>query len=534
MRNLGLYIFICIVCPCSLSAQKRATNRVVPYSPSFIVPLKHNYWDSIHHVSPQIKYASKRLKDQHIENPAVRYAIENLKKEQAKYYEINKAINTLTEYAENKHIKYLINYIRTYLESISEKEDAIEQIQARISEDSINFYKQHPEMDTIHYDIFLNTDLSTLVTFMKQDRNYQWLKEKSRDSVLITLLSASNCPQKLWLNNGKIQYHRFVTQNLLGDTIGTVIKVLPRGNRIKFVFDENVYQIKKNITSREIPEAYLLKAPDSIYFALAKMNIGSLKRKYWTYCSDVILSFGQGYITKNWSSGGENSLSILADLKYFLNYKKENLGWENSFRYRLGALKSGNENLSKNEDKIEIQSKVGIKAFRHWNYATQFDMNTALFKTYNYPKRDEVIASFLTPGNFTLSLGLDYKPKSNISLYLSPIAGQWIYVRDTNRIDPSRFGLEEGKKFKGDAGAKVELKNNHELFKFLKVDNHLILFSSYYEQPERLTVDWRLSLDFKINYFMQTSVYANAVYDQTYSKKIQLKQTLNIGVHFRF
>lgn len=251
------------------------------------------------------------------------------------------------------------------------------------------------------------------------------------------------------------------------------------------------------------------------------------------YYSDVTFSFGQGFISSNWASGGENSLSILSDIKYFATYKKNNTTWENSIRYRLGALKSGSEDLSKNEDKLELQSKLGVKAFKHWNYATQFDMNTVLFKTKNNPDK-EVIAAFLTPGNFTLSLGLDYKPKSNISLYLSPIAGQWVYMRDTNLVAPSRYGLEIGKKFKSDAGAKIELKNQHELFKFLKIDNHLIIFSSYYEQPEKLTLDWRLTLNFKINYFMQTSVYANAVYNQNDSKKIQLKQTLNLGVYFRF
>lgn len=119
-------------------------------------------------------------------------------------------------------------------------------------------------------------------------------------------------------------------------------------------------------------------------------------------------------------------------------------------------------------------------------------------------------------------------------MYLSPIAGQWVYMRDTNLVAPKRYGLEAGKKFKSDAGAKVELKNQHEFFKFLKIDNHLIIFSSYYEQPEKLTMDWRLTLNFKINYFMQTSIYANAVYNQNDSKKIQLKQTLNLGVYFRF
>ena len=56
---------------------------------------------------------------------------------------------------------------------------------------------------------------------------------------------------------------------------------------------------------------------------------------------------------------------------------------------------------------------------------------------------------------------------------------------------------------------------------------------------EYVTIDQAAELDaFVLRqpncHFMQTSVYANAVYNQNDSKKIQLKQTLNLGVYFRF
>lgn len=534
MRNLVLVILVSLLSLNSLFAQKRTHVRVMPkIRDTYILPLKHNRMDSLNHILPQLKYVFLNYKNQHIDDPAVRYALDNLKKERAKYYELYRAINTLSDYAENEHIKYMLNYVRNYFQTVEAKEDAIRKIKERIQRDSTEFYNEHPE-DTTRCDELLNQNLKTLLSFMNRDVNYQWLKEKSRDSVQITLLSASNQPKNLWLNTGKTQYYRFMAENFIGDTIGTWVKVMPRGKQLKFFLDENVYQYKKYADPQEINEECRLETSDSIYFVLAPMNVGELTKSYWNYYSDVTLSFGQGYISSNWASGGENSLSILSDLKYFVNYKKKNATWENSFRYQLGALKSGNEDLNKNEDKLEIQSKLGIKAFKHWNYATQFDMNTALFKSYNNPKDKKVIATFLTPGNFTLSLGLDYKPRNNISLYLSPIAGQWVYMRDTNLVEPSRYGLEKGKKFKSDAGAKVELKNQHDLFSFLKIDNHVIIFSSYYEQPEKLTLDWRLTLNFRINYFMQTSVYANTVYNQNDSKKIQMKETLNLGVYFRF
>ena len=87
----------------------------------------------------------------------------------------------------------MLNYVRNYFETVQAKEEAIRQIEERIKRDSVNFYNEHPE-DSVQYDKLLNQNLKALLSFMDQDVNYQWLKEKSRDSVQITLLSASNRP----------------------------------------------------------------------------------------------------------------------------------------------------------------------------------------------------------------------------------------------------------------------------------------------------------------------------------------------------
>jgi hypothetical protein len=262
------------------------------------------------------------------------------------------------------------------------------------------------------------------------------------------------------------------------------------------------------------------------------MHSGTLRRKYWTYYTDMTLSFGQGYISENWAGGGESSLSLLSDMKYFINYTKNSLNWENAFRYRVGALKRGKEKLSKNEDKLEVLSKLGVKAFKYWNYAAQFDFNTVLFTSYNYPKREEIVANFLTPAYFTLSVGFDYKPNNKVSLYFSPIGGKWTYVRDTVRVtNTTRYGVEKGKKLKSAAGAKIDFKNTHTFFDFLLLEHRLIVFASYYDP---VTVDWRLTPGFKISSYLKTSINLNAVYDRNNSKKLQFKETLSLDVYFRF
>lgn len=68
----------------------------------------------------------------------------------------------------------------------------------------------------------------------------------------------------------------------------------------------------------------------------------------------------------------------------------------------------------------------------------------------------------------------------------------------------------------------------------MEIRNELIMFSSYYNSKQSFTGDWKVQIDFKINYFMRASVYANLVYDENYSDKLQFKETLNLGVNFRF
>ena len=115
MRNLVLVTFIFLISITSLFAQKREHTRVMSkLSSSRVLPLKHNKIDSLYHTRPQLKYIYLHHKNQHIDDPHVRYALENLKKERMKYYELYKAINTLSDYAENEHIKYMLNYVRKY------------------------------------------------------------------------------------------------------------------------------------------------------------------------------------------------------------------------------------------------------------------------------------------------------------------------------------------------------------------------------------------------------------------------------------
>lgn len=492
-----------------------------------------------------------RLPNSSIENPGIRYALQNLKKENNKDAEVNNAINTLIQYAENERLKYVVDYLKKYTnQHMAEQEQALNTLQNHITIDSIEFYKNNEHLLTGDYEDYLNTDLQTFVNYIRSDSNYVWLRNASRDSVLMEVVNMADNSIRFWANNGQMKFHRFWACNKLGDTIGTWIQVMPTGNRLKIYIDEDVYQAPI-IEKKEQKGNELTNKLGKECFIISTPKLGQLHRRYWTYYSEVEIAMSQGKLA-NWASGGENSLSLLSNLRYYLNYNRNKTSWESWVHYRFGFMKNGSEDIRKNEDRFELNSKLGQKAFKHWYYTAQFNMLTQLFNSYEYPKDEDrkLIANFMSPGYFTLSLGMDYKPKDNFSLIISPIAGKWNFVRDTAKIAPKRYGIsEEGKRFKREAGAQLDIFSKvNNLLKIMNLTNELKVFMSYEkkdkyinkdQEDERkkripLTANWKMTLSFKINYFMSASIYTETIYDENYSRKFQFKENLNLGVKFRF
>ncbi len=487
-----------------------------------------------------------------ITNSAIRYAVQNLQYKSFEDPELNQAIATLIHYVNDENVQYTTNYLKKYAHShIPEQEKALYKLQQYVTVDSAEYIDNMKSLLSGDYEEYLNTDLQLLVKYIQSEPNYVWLKKADRDSTFIELTSTNNSPIKFWVNNGKMQYYRFWAGNNLCDTVGTWVQIMPKGHKIKIYLDEDVCQtsmIEQIYQEKEVP---IFNPPCDKYFIPMDCKVHAIKRRYWTYYSEVELTMSQGAL-KNWSGGGDNSLSLISNLRYYWNYNRNKTSWENWMHYRFGFMKNGDEEMRKNEDRFELNSKVGQKAFKHWYYTAQFNMVTQLFNSYDYPKDKsrELVANFMSPGDFTLSLGMDYKPNSYFSLVISPIAGKWTFVRDSSKIAPKRYGITEaGKRFKREAGAQVNMISRlNNLFNLLNVNNELKVFLSYEKKDKYitekesgetkkrlpLTINWKMTIDFKINYFMTASIYTETVYDESFSKKLQFKENLNLGVKFRF
>jgi hypothetical protein len=287
-------------------------------------------------------------------------------------------------------------------------------------------------------------------------------------------------------------------------------------------------------------------------FTMAQGDTTIISKGQWKYGGEGTLNINQGYLS-NWVEGGESSISATWIMNLNANYKSENTVWDSFAKWKYGVLKSGYNELRKNEDKFEFESKFGYNASERWYYSGLMNVKSQLFNGYNYPNDTVPVSAFLSPGNIVSSIGMDYKPNNRFTIMLSPLSVKTTIVYDTVNIDQTRYGLSEDQRFKGELGGYVTAKWRAKLHENIVMNNKIELFSSYLNNPENIDVDWEFAIVLKATKFLSTTISTHLIYDDDIdipvykyengnvvrdgdkmTKAIQFKEMLSIGFSYKF
>lgn len=287
---------------------------------------------------------------------------------------------------------------------------------------------------------------------------------------------------------------------------------------------------------------------------------------YWTNGGFASIVFNQISLT-NWAKGGESSLSSAAFLNLFANYKKDGFQWDNSLDLGYG-IQSGEElGLRKNEDKIDLNSKVGLNAFNQVFYTALLNLKTQFTYGYNYPNDTDVVSKFFAPAYLIISLGLDYKPADYFSVYLSPATGRFIFVLDQRLADQGAYGVEKavydnngnlinnGKTLKPEFGAYLKAFFKKDIIENVNLESKLALFNNYTDKDpgnrKNIDVDWETNIVMKINKFITANLILHLIYDENIKvpifekvngvktkvgegSRLQIKQVFGLGFSYKF
>lgn len=246
----------------------------------------------------------------------------------------------------------------------------------------------------------------------------------------------------------------------------------------------------------------------------------------------------------NWSAGGENSIAGNAYLNASLTHKKGYWLWVSSVVLDYGLSKTRTQGLRKSSDKIGIATQLGYSTNNVWFYTLMGDLNTQFAKGYKYPDQAHQISNFFAPGYSNIALGMEWRPKSNYSLLLSPASTKMTFVCDDYLSNQGAFGVDPGKHFKIEAGAFVKARAELSLMENVNLITTADFFTPYSKNFGNVDVNWDVLISMKINKILSASINTTLRYDddvKTFNAdgvkkgpKVQFKEILGIGLAYNF
>jgi hypothetical protein len=313
-----------------------------------------------------------------------------------------------------------------------------------------------------------------------------------------------------------------------------------------------------------------------------EVKINDTVTHHWRYTGFFGVNFGQVALV-NWAAGGQNSIAVQANANATWTYENKHFLWDNQLNFSLGGIAGGRimhpsannkYPFRKNVDILQITSRAGyiIDKKKQWMATFLTDLKTSLFDGFDYSNYDAGTASSrqlsstpFSPSNLLLSLGINYKPTSFFSLYLSPATAKFTIMDNStllpqgdtsyNKVDRTRYGLDNGTSYHASIGAYLRMDFQKDLWKNINVKTSLELFQSYtdkhvldgivqselaavyaaypseatnpgpatqdlknhlyYDNRGNTYVNWLTNITFKVNKFITASLETQLIYDQT-------------------
>jgi hypothetical protein len=265
--------------------------------------------------------------------------------------------------------------------------------------------------------------------------------------------------------------------------------------------------------------------------------------KKWRKGGIYSLNISQGSLS-NWAAGGDNfSLSVNSLLSMYAFYKEDKHSWDNTFDFNLGYVNTTSLGNRKNDDRFDLLSKYGYALNSKLNLAGLFNLRSQFFKGYTFPDNVKTFSSnFMAPGYVLLSVGLDYKPTKNLSIFVSPTTARWVIVKDTALANKGLYGVTPGKKSNLEFGAFATINYMKEINKNVTYKGRLDLFSNYRRNPQNVDLFMSNILNVKLSKVLSATWGVDLIYDDDVhlfgpnqrSAALQLKSLVGLGLLVKF
>lgn len=268
---------------------------------------------------------------------------------------------------------------------------------------------------------------------------------------------------------------------------------------------------------------------------------------YWQKSFSGGINFNQASFN-NWSGGGINSVALGSVVAARALYEKGKTSWDNTADLQLGYVTQKGD-TRKAADQIFINSVLGQKVATKWDFFGSGTFNTFFASGYRYDKiaKDQtrlLVSGFFSPAQLTFAWGMAYRPNDWFSVRISPFSPRFTFVtdpevrvREVNGVfvkDPTAvaFGVASGKTVRMEWLAfQLQAALNRKLSETVSINARYQLYANYQTLN---AIDHRLDLILtaKVSKYISTTFGLIALYDKDFNAKLQLQQTLAVGLSY--
>ncbi|NME70243.1 DUF3078 domain-containing protein [Flammeovirga aprica] len=290
---------------------------------------------------------------------------------------------------------------------------------------------------------------------------------------------------------------------------------------------------------------FLFIFTSSTLFAQDSTSVNQPPKK-WKHTGQVGINFSNVGLV-NWSGGGESSYSFGGILNYKAVRETDRAITRLYTDLAFGLINQANSRFpfKKTDDQLNLGADYSYKWHKKVLFTAAADFRTQFAKGYEYVNDDlgveqEVqISDFLAPGYLNLNIGLTYNPAKYAYFTFSPLANRMTFVRDT--IFSERYGLDAGQQFRDQLGMNFKAGFDKEVVKNVTLKTVYNMFAEYSRLTEWV-VNWDLTLDMKVNKFLNVNFTSQLIYDPdvivarndgTEGQAVQFKHALNVGLVYR-
>jgi hypothetical protein len=238
----------------------------------------------------------------------------------------------------------------------------------------------------------------------------------------------------------------------------------------------------------------------------------------------------------NWSQGGTNNIAATGTSTITSLYRNGKFAYGLLLDTRYGKTRIENEGTRKISDRLYFLNRFlytlneenpELKLFTNLVFRTQFD------KGFDYGAAEDggdiLISKFMAPAYFTENIGIAWVP-SDIFSVETGLGLKQTYVSDESLSET--YGLDQGDQFRSEAGLTIGASLETDVLENVQFSSSIQTFTNFNTGINSTDVLFSNKLIGRVNSYINTNLSLDLVYDDDYSKEIQVAQILSLGISY--